>query len=94
LHGGEVAMTGVAGQKRVPETWVENFPIPVTDVRRQSDIADKLDVATAEIDEVLTAAEQLLERLTQSLSATIETLILDAATQHLPLRRILTRIRE
>ena len=90
LHGGEVAMTGVAGQKRVPETWVENFPIPVTDVRRQSDIADKLDVATAEIDEVLTAAEQLLERLTQSLSATIETLILDAATQHLPLRRILS----
>ncbi len=49
LLGGEAAMIGVAGQKRVPEDWLKDFPVSVTDPRAQRAIADYLDGETARI---------------------------------------------
>lgn len=53
LDGGEAEMIGVAGQKRVPELWLKNFPVPVLDSREQRVIADFLDMETAHLDKTV-----------------------------------------
>jgi len=53
LDGGEAEMIGVAGQKRVPEIWLKNFPVPVLDSGEQRAIADFLDTETAHLDKTV-----------------------------------------
>jgi len=53
LDGGEAEMIGVAGQKRVPELWLKNFPVPVLDSCEQRGIADFLDTETAHLDKTV-----------------------------------------
>ena len=63
LSGGEAEMTGVAGQKRVPDSWLRNFPVPSADLDTQRAIADFLDSETARLD-ALIAKRGLLVALT------------------------------
>ncbi|GIU84515.1 MAG: restriction endonuclease [Acidimicrobiales bacterium] len=63
LHGGEAEMIGVAGQKRVPDTWLRDFPVPVTDVAKQRAIADFLDAETGRIDALIAKQRQLINLL-------------------------------
>lgn len=50
LQEGEGSMFGVAGQKRVPDAFVRDFPVRLPTLRDQGAIADYLDAATARID--------------------------------------------
>jgi type I restriction enzyme S subunit len=56
-------MTGVAGQQRVPDDWVRNFPVQVTCGRKQKVIADFLDAETARIGELITKKRRMVELL-------------------------------
>ena len=47
---GEAAMYGAAGQKRVPEEFIRNYPVPAPPYAQQRAIADYLDRETARID--------------------------------------------
>jgi type I restriction enzyme S subunit len=53
LLGGEASMIGVAGQKRVPEDWLKDFPVQITEPCIQLAIADYLDAETARIDALI-----------------------------------------
>ena len=56
-------MIGVAGQKRVPDEWLRNFPVPVSALAEQRAIADYLDAETARIDALITKKQQLIHLL-------------------------------
>lgn len=63
LLGGEASMVGVAGQKRVPENWLKDFPVGVIDLPEQRAIANYLDVETARIDALVAKKRQMIELL-------------------------------
>ena len=63
LQGGASEMIGVAGQKRVPEEWLRDYPVPITDLQRQREIADYLDSETACIDALMSNRRRLIELL-------------------------------
>ena len=75
LVGGAAQMTGVAGQKRVPEAWIRNFPIPVLDRMKQRVIADRLDVETGYIDALITKKRRTINLLTERRQALITTAV-------------------
>ncbi len=68
---GEANMTGAAGQKRVPEDFVFNYPVPVISIQDQRAIADFLDRETSRIDALIPAKEKLLELLAEKRKALI-----------------------
>ena len=63
LQGGEASMIGVAGQKRVPDDWLRDTDVPITDVAHQRAIADYLDAETARIDALVAKKRRLVEVL-------------------------------
>lgn len=62
-------MIGVAGQKRVPEAWLRDYQVPITDLREQRAIADFLDAETARIDALITKKRALSDRLLERRAA-------------------------
>lgn len=60
LRGGVAEMIGVAGQKRVPETWLLDTELHISDRGRQRRIADFLDAETSRIDTLITAKQQMI----------------------------------
>lgn len=68
---GEANMTGAAGQKRVPEDFVFNYPVPVISIQDQRAIADFLDRETSRIDALISAKEKLLVLLAEKRKAFI-----------------------
>jgi len=68
---GEAAMTGAAGQKRVPEEFVRNFRVVLPSLLQQHAMADFLDRETVKIDALITAKEQLLEILAEKRRALV-----------------------
>lgn len=86
LLGGKAEMTGVAGQQRVPDGWLRDFPVPLSDVAHQRVIANFLDVETARID-ALTAKKRrlydlLLERSQRRLSLLAQRGLEDCGTRY------------
>ena len=63
LLGGESWMIGVAGQKRVPDQWIRDFPILVTDPVKQRAIADYLDIETGRIGALSSKKRRMIELL-------------------------------
>ena len=59
LHGGAAEMIGVAGQKRVPDSWLRDFPVHVKALSEQRAIADYLDTETARIDALIGRKQRL-----------------------------------
>ena len=74
-------MIGVAGQKRVPEDWLLDFPIAVTDVARQRLISDLLGTETARIDALIEKKRRLISLAGEQIEARVE-LELRAAGEH------------
>lgn len=68
---GEAAMTGAAGQKRVPEDFVRDYRIPVPSLLRQRAISDFLDRETARLDSLVAAKERLLRLLEEKQRAMV-----------------------
>src|SRR4051794_14839487 len=60
VQGGEAAMKGVAGQQRVPDEWLREFHVPVSELSWQRNIADFLDAETARIDALIAKKHRLM----------------------------------
>lgn len=60
LRGGEASMIGVAGQKRVPDSWLRDLPVPVEELAAQRGIANFLDDETARIDGLVAKKRRLI----------------------------------
>ena len=60
---GAEEMTGAAGQQRVPQTFVANYPIPVPPHPEQTAIVRYLDKATADVDADIDRARREIELL-------------------------------
>ena len=60
---GADAMTGAAGQQRVPAAFVANYAIPLPPLTEQAAIVRHLDKATADIDAAIANAERQVELL-------------------------------
>ena len=60
---GTDAMTGAAGQQRVPASFVANYRIPVPPLAEQTAIVRHLDKATADIDAAMENARRTVELL-------------------------------
>jgi type I restriction enzyme S subunit len=69
LDEGEASMIGVAGQKRVPDDYLRDLPVPVVDLRRQRAIADYLDRETARIDALIEKKQRMVELLEERFDA-------------------------
>jgi type I restriction enzyme S subunit len=68
---GEAEMYGAGGQKRVPDSFIENLRHPLPTTPEQRAIAAFLDRETARIDALVAMKEQLLELLQEQRSALI-----------------------
>jgi type I restriction enzyme S subunit len=69
LDRGEGEMYGVAGQKRVPDDFIRDFPIDLPEVEEQQRIANFLDAETARIDNLVSHKSQLLKLLDERVRA-------------------------
>ena len=56
-------MKGVAGQQRVPDEWLRDLRVPISDRTRQRAIADFLDAETARIDALIAKKRRLATAL-------------------------------
>lgn len=79
LRRGHANMYGVAGQKRISEDFVKNYPLCLPPLDEQRRIADYLDVEIARIDELVAEQERLSQLLAERLSAHRQALILGPA---------------
>ncbi len=82
LLGGEAEMFGVAGQKRVSDSWLRNFPVLVTTKSRQTAIADFLDAETVHIDALISKKVRLIALLEHRLAVKIEMLLTGRDKSH------------
>ena len=73
---GEAVMTGAAGQKRVPEDFIRNFPIPSFSIRKQQTIVNYINLELTKLDELKAAKERLLTLLVEKRRAFITNAIL------------------
>lgn len=91
LHGGEAEMIGVAGQKRVPDAWLRDFPVPVTDLAEQRAIADYLDAETARIDALIAKKRRLLHLLDEHWAVEVvqRTTAVAESGERMALRRVI-----
>lgn len=76
LRGGEAEMIGVAGQKRVPDSWLRDFPVPIVEQTEQRAIAEYLDAVTTRIDALIAKKQQLIHLLEERWVASRSTSIL------------------
>jgi type I restriction enzyme, S subunit len=68
---GEAAMKGAAGQKRVPNEFIQNFKIRLPQLDIQQKITDYLDRETTEIDALIAEKEHMLTLLEEKREALI-----------------------
>ena len=68
---GKAFMTGSAGQKRVPSSFVEDFIIVLPPTGEQTAIANFLDEKTAQIDKLITSKQKLIQLLKEERAAII-----------------------
>ncbi len=60
---GAEAMTGAAGQQRVPASFIANFTVPCPPIPEQTAIVEYLDAQTAKIDTAIAAARREIDLL-------------------------------
>ena len=68
-------MVGVAGQKRIADTWIRDFPLPVVSISDQRAIAEYLDLETLRIDDLVTMRRQMIRLLGERREALISNLL-------------------
>jgi len=83
---GEAAMTGAAGQKRVPEEFVRDYPVPVLALREQRAVADFLNRETARLDALMAEKDRWLELLAEKRRALITRAVTRGLNPAAPLR--------
>lgn len=78
ISEGETVVEGVGNLLRVPTDWVKAFRVPLLSRQRQEAIADFLDRETAQIDAMVDAQEQMLNRVREREEAQTEYWIAEA----------------
>ena len=71
---GAGAMSGAAGQKRVPADFIEDYDVTVPSRERQRTVVDFLDRETAKVDDLIAKKALLIERLREIRRSTISRL--------------------
>jgi type I restriction enzyme S subunit len=83
---GESEMYGAGGQKRVPETFILDFPVSWPPRSHQSKIAAFLDCKTAAIDSLIIKEERLIELLQEERQALITNAVTKGLNPKAPMR--------
>lgn len=83
---GEAFMTGSAGQKRVPTSFIENFLVALPPLSEQRQIAHFLDHKTAQIDAAIEKGRRLIELLREERAALINEAVTAGVDKHGHLR--------
>ncbi|WP_254878943.1 restriction endonuclease subunit S [Streptomyces sp. NA04227] len=96
LKKGEAEMYGVAGQQRVPDTFLRDLPVDLPSLAEQRRIADFLDVETTRIDRLLTLNNSVHMQLVERVRSVRDTLVnrLADSQESVPLRRFVTQIEQ
>lgn len=84
--GGAAAMTGAAGQKRVPEEFLRNYRVGLPPMSIQRSIADFLDEKTAAIDALIAKKERLIELIEEKRQATITRAVTKGLDPDVPMK--------
>jgi type I restriction enzyme S subunit len=88
LGRGAAAMSGAAGQQRVPEDFVLDFPVYLPPLPTQRAIADFLDRKTAALDGLIARKERLLELLAERRAALIDSIFRSVTATPVRLRHL------
>ena len=83
---GEGAMTGSAGQKRIPENFVSNFRSPFPHIKEQEQISEFLDIETTRIDQLITNKRQQIKKLNELRQITISRAVTQGLDPDVPMR--------
>jgi type I restriction enzyme, S subunit len=83
---GEAEMYGAGGQKRVPESFVEDFRSPLPPIQEQRSIAAFLDRETAKIDALVAQKERLIELLQEKRAALITGAVTKGLDPNVPMK--------
>jgi type I restriction enzyme, S subunit len=82
MKTGEAFMTGSAGQKRVPTSFIENFLVALPPLSEQRQIAHFLDHKTAQIDAAIEKGRRLIELLREERAALINEAVTAGVDEH------------
>ena len=83
---GAGAMSGAAGQKRVPDEFVRNFLCPVPPAARQTAVCAYLDRETARIDALIAKKERLIALLEEKRAALINRAVTKGLDPGVPMK--------
>jgi type I restriction enzyme S subunit len=83
---GEAEMYGAGGQKRVPESFVEDFRSPLPPASEQHPIAVFLDRETAKVDALVAKKERLIELLQEKRTALITRAVTKGLDPNVPMK--------
>ena len=83
---GETQMYGTAGQKRVPDWFINNFPTPLPPLPEQRTIAAFLDRETARIDALIAKKRELIALLRRQRTAVISHAVTKGLDPNAPLK--------
>ncbi len=83
---GEAEMYGAGGQKRVPESFIENLRHPLPPTTEQRAIAAFLDRETARIDALVAKKERLIELLQEQRTALITRAVTKGLDPNAPMK--------
>ena len=85
-RSGAEAMTGAAGQQRVPQAFVANYPLPVPPLAEQAAIVRYLDHTDGRIRRYLRSRERLIELLKEYRQAVIHEAVTRGLDPDMPLK--------
>lgn len=83
---GEAAMKGAAGQKRVPDEFIQDYRFHLPSVTNQRRIADFLDAETTQIDALVVEKERMLALLEEKRAALISRAVTRGLDPDVPLK--------
>ena len=83
---GAVFMHGTAGQKRVEDYFIVNFPSPIFSIAEQQAIANFLDLETAKIDALIAKKLRLIELLQEKRTALISQAVTKGLNPDVPMK--------
>ena len=83
---GTNAMTGAAGQQRVPQEFISNYPIALPPLPEQHRIATFLNQKTAEIDEAISKKQRLIDLLKEQKAILIDQAVTKGLNPNVPMR--------
>jgi type I restriction enzyme S subunit len=83
---GSSELYGVAGQKRVPESFLSNYVTGIPPLPEQQKIAQFLDQETGKIDKLITKKERLIELLKEKRTALISHAVTKGLNPDVPMK--------